>query len=322
MRTILVTGAEGFVGAHLIQFLKQKGYAVVAGVRNRARKLAYEKRSGSALVCDVGDAINVARVIASARPDGVVHLAGTSRAPDALGDPLAAYQATVSAAANVLDGVRRAAPRARVLIISSCEVYGNAGSNGQPLPETTPRTPVNTIGSLRANAEDVAHTFFRNFHSNVSIVRPFHHTGPGQSDGFFLGAIAKKLGEWDGAAQGSQLKLPYLDTKRDILHVLDVVEAYEKLLRDGKPNEIYNVCSGQSVTIRDVVQAMVKASGKQIEISPLNGDTGDGETNINCLCGDNSKMKNELGWQPKHNWEEAARDLVRSYEPATRPINA
>ena len=110
MRTLFVTGAEGFTGRHLVEYLRRRGYEVVGGVRNRARKLALERRQGKAVVCDVSDAITVARAIASVKPDGIIHLAGTARAHEAAVEPLVAYQSIVTGWANVLDAVRRIVP--------------------------------------------------------------------------------------------------------------------------------------------------------------------------------------------------------------------
>jgi len=175
VNTIFVTGAEGFLGTHLSRHLRERGYEVVAGVRNRARKLAYERHFGKALVCDVSDAINVARVIAGVRPDGIVHLAGTSHAHEASAEPLTAYQSIVTAWANVLDGVRRARLRTRVVMASTCEVYGNAGGDGHALHEDTPLEPLSTFASLKVAAESIAHTFYRDYHLDVTIARPFHY---------------------------------------------------------------------------------------------------------------------------------------------------
>ncbi len=156
MQTIFVTGAEGFVGTVLAQHLRQRGYRVVAGVRNRARKLAYERRFGKAIVCDVSDAINVARAVASIKPDGVIHLAGYTHSHDTNEQPLEAYQAIVSGWANILDAVRRTVPRARVLLISACDVYGRAGN--QPSAKTPPG-PVSSLVHSRSRRESVARTF-------------------------------------------------------------------------------------------------------------------------------------------------------------------
>lgn len=320
MKTILVTGAEGFVGMHLMQHFKNKGHDVVAGVRNRARKLALEKRFGKALVCEVSDAINVARVVASVRPDAVVHLAGTSNPFDAVQEPLTAYQSIVSGTANVLDAVRRTNARARVLVVSSSEVYGNAGQSGQPLSETMTPAPVSTFGSLRAAAEEIAHTFFRSYHLNTVIARPFAHTGPGQSDAFFFGSIARQLVEWDEAARGCELRLADLDCRRDILHVQDVVEAYEKLLFDGTPNETYNVCSGQAHTCREIVQAMLRISGRNLSMVEAPSQSSDNNPMIHCLCGDNTRIRTQFGWQPKLTMQDAMRDLVRSFQTTTATV--
>jgi len=220
VKTLFVTGAEGFTGKHLVEYLGRRGYDVIGGVRNRARKLAFERQYGKALVCDVSDAINVARAVASVKPDGIIHLAGTSQPHAANAEPLAAYQSIVTGWANVVDAVRRVVPRARVLLASACEVYGNAGADGRPLNEDTPLAPTNTFGSLKATAESIARTFFLNYHTNITVVRPFHYTGTGQSEYFFFGAVAKRLAEWNSSTHGDDLQLPDLDFKRDLLHVV------------------------------------------------------------------------------------------------------
>jgi len=311
VKTVLVTGAEGFLGSHLTQHLHNRGYEVVAGVRNRARKLAYERGHGKALVCDVADAINVARAIASVCPDGVVHLAGTSHAYEASSEPLVAYQSIVTAWANVLDGVRRACPRARVVMASTCEVYGNVGHDGRALNEETTPEPINTFGSLKIAAESIAHTFYRDYHLNVTIARPFHYIGAGMCDRFFFGSVAKEIAEWDSSTHGDQLQLPDLDCRRDITHVQDVAEAYERLLCDGVPNEVYNICAGQSRTVREIVQAMISNADRPITLSDLPASN---DHQIRALCGDNSRLCDQLGWRPTRNADEAAADLLRTFQ--------
>ena len=312
MKTLFVTGAEGFTGKHLVEYLRRRGYDVIGGVRNRARKLAFERQSGRALVCDVSDAINVARAVASVKPDGIIHLAGTSQPHTANAEPLTAYQSIVSGWANVLDAVRRVVPRARVVLSSACDVYGNAGSDDHPATEDTPLAPVSTFGSLKATAESIARTFFLNYHTNITIVRPFHYTGPGQSEAFFFAAVAKRLADWDQNTHGDDLKLPDLGFRRDLLHVADVVEAYAYLLEEGRPNEAYNICSGRTWTVREIVELIIQASGKNVHISELpSDDTGQ----ITCLCGSNAKASTEFGWQPRYTAEQAVTELVHSYQP-------
>ena len=310
MKTVLITGADGFAGGALLEHLRQQGYSVVAGVRNRARKLAYEQRLIKSLVCEVGDAINVARVVAAVKPDWIVHLAGTSRPAAANAEPLTAYQSVVSAWANVLDAARRAVPRARILMVSACDVYGNLGTLDQPLRETDGPAAITTFGSLKVTAEQVARTFFKNYHLDIMIARPFHHTGPGQSNQFFFGAAAQRIAEWNALHDGMELALPDLDCRRDLTHVKDVAEAYEALLTNGRPNEIYNVCSGVAPSCRELIQAMVRSGGQNITLvdqPPVADDT----QRVQVLWGDNSKICGETGWQPTRSPENTVVELVR-----------
>jgi GDP-4-dehydro-6-deoxy-D-mannose reductase len=315
---VFVTGAEGFAGTYVVELLAQGGYEVVAGVRNRARKLAYERQSCKALVCDIADAINVARAIASVRPTAVIHLAGLAHPEDAADDPLLGYQTIVTSWANVLDAVRRMVPRAKVVLASACDVYGDAGRDGHPLVETTPSQPISTFGSLKRAAESIAHTFFRDYHLNVTIARPFHYLGAGQSDRFFFGAVARRLAEMPSTDGENHLWLPDLSCRRDLLHVRDVATAYQRLMEDGRPNETYNICSGQAPTCREIVGLMAGQLGLDVQLAE--DPPADGGTHVPVLCGDNTKLRTELKWEPTHTVQDAVRELIESTQAANTPV--
>lgn len=314
MKTIFVTGAEGFAGQHVTQYLRQRGYDVVAGVRNRGRKLAYERNFGKALVCEIGDPIGVARAIASVRPDGVIHLASTTQPAHAANDPLLAYQTIVNAWANLLDAVRRSVPRARVLMVSACEVYGDAGNNGQALTETAALRPVNVFGAFKAAAEQIAHAFYDNYHLNVTIARPFHFTGANQGENFFFGSVARQIAQWS-AGQGPNIELPDLHCRRELLHVLDVAAAFETILTDGQPNQVYNVSAGAGHTVRELVEQLIKLSGRPLHLVNADEETANP---VQSLCGGNQKLTG-LGWQPQRSTEQALRDLYHSWATSNAP---
>jgi GDP-4-dehydro-6-deoxy-D-mannose reductase len=309
VQMVFVTGAEGFIGSRVLNRLRAGSYEVVAGVRNRARKLALERQGVRALVCDVADAINVARAVASVRPDAVVHLAGLSRVPEVDLDPLLGYQSLVVSTINVLDAVRRTVPRAKVLVASAGDVYGEAGSDGHPLNEDTPTQPVTAFGALKQAVEEAVHTYFRHSHLNVTIVRAFHCLGAGQPAQSFFGAVAERLAQWDRALHGEQLEWADLNCRRDLLHVDDVAAAYVLLLQKGRPNEVYNVCAGETRSCRDVVQQLANEL-----VGPLTlADAETSEKQLQVLCGDNSKIRNELGWTPTRNLNDAVRELAGSF---------
>ena len=145
----------------------------------------------------------------------------------------------------------------------------------------------------------------------MTIARPFAYTGPGQAELFFYGSVARRLAEWNSSEYGSELQLPDLDCKRDLLHIDDLVDAYERLLDKGKPNEIYNVCLGEARPVRELVQTMVKASGRPVSVGDLTTGSAPQQP---VLWGDNSKLREQLGWEPTRTAEQALRDLVRSQQ--------
>jgi GDP-4-dehydro-6-deoxy-D-mannose reductase len=314
---VFITGADGFTGSHLLNHLVGRGFEVVAGVRNRARKLAYERQGRKALVCDVTDAINVARVIASVRPDGLVHLAGLPGAAVVTGEPLESYRSVVASWANILDAVRRAVPRAKVVLAGSGEIYGTAGVGNGPVSETANPQPVDTLASWKLAAEAIARTFFRDFHLNVTIARPFHYLGAGQSPRSFWVDLVQRLASFDGKTQGGGLHLPDLACRRDVLHVQDVLTAYERLLQDGRPNEAYNICSGTVLTCREIAALMAQELGLTIDLEQQHD--ADGTSPLPVLWGSHAKLKTELGWQPTHSVQDAVRELVQSFRKAPQP---
>ena len=161
MRTVFLTGAGGVCGQSLAQtpasvrLRRGRGRSeprTETGLRTAAHQGARLRRSR----CDQRRPCRCPAV----RPDGVVHLAGIARPSDASEEPLQGYQSIVTAWANVLDAVRRTVPRAKVVMASAGDVYGEAGSGGQPLSESTPARPVTTFGSLKRTAETIAHNVF------------------------------------------------------------------------------------------------------------------------------------------------------------------
>lgn len=313
MQTLLITGAEGFVGQALCGYMREQGFEVVAGVRNRARKLAYERlgkkapagsRPYKALVCDVADPINVARVIDTVRPWGIVHLAGPTFVQTTIDEPLESYQSIVTAWANVLDGARRIVPEARVLMVSSCEVYGQ--SRGvEAVSETDSCEPTTTYGRLKSAAEGIARTYFRDYGVKAMVARPFYYAGPEQPEASFFGRMVA------GMRDSGESKAPRLDGGAvvDLLHVKDVVSAYGLLLREGDPGEVYNVCRGHGRSWGE----LLSAAGLELHRFCADGP-GEGQC-WHSYVGDSGKLR-ELGWEPSCSDEEALRALLGVNEGA------
>ena len=130
---------------------------------------------------------------------------------------------------------------------------------------------------------------------------------PQQSERFFLGSIARQLADWAPAGSNNEFRAFDLACRRDILHVQDVAAAYQRLLEDGRPNETYNICSGQALTCREIVSVLAAEFGRQIELAEE--PVADNDGHIHALCGDNAKIRQELGWNPTHSVQDALREL-------------
>jgi GDP-4-dehydro-6-deoxy-D-mannose reductase len=285
---VLVTGADGFVGTHLCRHLRAQGDEV----------LAYggpEAKEPTAKAIDIRHEADVSSMVAEAQPDGVIHLAGWASVGSSYAQPVACFEVNALGTAYVLDAVRKQAAKARVLLISSGEVYGEFSGDG-PCPESAAVGPKSPYATSKLAAELLARQYAASYATDVVIARAFNHVGPGQDERFVIPAFARQLEAIAEGREPPQIKVGNLDPIRDFSNVLDVVEAYRVLLTRGVSGESYNVCSGRARSIRDVLLELIQAAGVKVElvVDPERERASD----IARLIGDPRKL-NTLGWHAK-----------------------
>jgi GDP-4-dehydro-6-deoxy-D-mannose reductase len=214
---------------------------------------------------------------------------------------------------HLLDALRRHAPAARTLVVSSAEVYGGLTS---PLPETTPLAPASPYAASKAAAEMIALQHFRAYGLPVVRARSFNHTGPGQTARFAVSAFARQIARIEVARQAPVLGVGNLSARRDFLDVRDVAAAYLALARLGAAGEAYNVCSGKAValqTLRDGLLANAKV-GIDVERDPAL----DRPVDVPELRGDPTRLQAATGWRPEIPLEQTLLDVLaywRAKEP-------
>jgi GDP-4-dehydro-6-deoxy-D-mannose reductase len=293
---VLLTGANGFVGRHLHRELLGGGHEVtpIAGPHAAEGGL------------DIRDAGAVERAVDAARPEAVVHLCGFSSAIASHEDPAEAIAVNGLGTVHLLAAVRRRAPTARVLVVSSAEVYGPV-PDGQPVDEDAPLRPESPYATGKIAGEVAALQFHRSYATDVLCARPFNHLGAGQSDRFAVPAIARHIAAIRRGDSDPVLRTGDLSTVRDFLHVGDVVAAYVHLLQRGTAGAIYNVASGEGRTMRSVVEEMLRIAGMQvpIEIDPLRVR----KLGSRSLVGNAQRLR-ALGWAPKFELRAALRDVL------------
>ena len=283
---ILVTGAGGFVGRHLMSEL---GEAAVA------RDV------------DVTVGEDVVRLLADARPDAIVHLAGWSSVHGSWRSGAEVWRVNAIGTVNVLDAVRETCPAARVLVVSTGEVYGE--TRDRPAREDDPVAPVSPYAASKAAAELAAARAARVDGLDVVVARSFPHIGPGQDERFAVGSWAAQIARLE-AARGGALHVGNLDVARDLTDVRDVCRAYRLLLDRGVPAGVYNVASGRAVPLRRVVEALVSLADSSIVVEPDPARMRPVEVRL--LIGDPSRLAGATGWRRQIPLERTLADALDS----------
>jgi GDP-4-dehydro-6-deoxy-D-mannose reductase len=288
-----VTGGHGFVGTWLLQHLAAAGDDVVAP---------------HATEVDVLDGAALASAVESAQPDAVYHLAGFAHVGRSWEHPDEVFSVNALGTLQVLEAVRRAGGDARVLVVSSAEVYGRVTPSSLPITEDAPVRPVSPYAASKAAVEVLALQAFLGRGVPVVVARPFNHTGPGQPADFVVPAFAARIRE--AVRTGADvLRVGNLTPRRDLTDVRDVVRAYRLLVERGEPGGVYNVCSGQDVAIEDLVRRMCALAGVpdlRLEVDPELLRPAD----VPVLRGDPARLVAATGWRPELPLDQTLRDVL------------
>ena len=297
---ILVTGAAGFVGQHLMAELAAR---FPDAVRIEGR-------------FDVTDPAAVGDALADAEPDALVHLAAIAAPAQAGRDPDAAWRVNLGGTLALGRALLANHPRCTLLFASSGDAYGQSFKVGTPLDETAPLAPIGTYGATKA-AADLALGAMAAEGLRAIRIRPFNHTGPGQSDAFAVPAFARQIARIEAGLQPPVIEIGALDARRDFLDVRDVCAAYASALGASlPPGTILNLASGQAHRIGDVLGSLLRLSGVAAELrtDPARLRPSD----IPAALGDASRARRELGWAPCIAWERTLQDVLDEWRARVR----
>jgi GDP-4-dehydro-6-deoxy-D-mannose reductase len=267
-----VTGIGGFAGAHLADHLLAAGHQVGGSITGRADRpslQALRARHDGALTlaeADVTDRATIERVLAAFEPEAVFHLAGLAYVPRAGADAARTIAVNTLGTINVLDAARQAAPRSTVLVVGSAEAYGAIDEHALPVSEDTPLRPLSIYGISKASADMAAYQRWWSSDLAVIRVRPFNHTGPGQSPDFVCSDFARQIAQIEAGAAPPVLRVGNLGVVRDFSDVRDVVRGYALLATHGAPGAVYNLCSGTGTSIGRIIELLTAASTMRVEV--------------------------------------------------------
>lgn len=294
------------MGRILADWLAQEGKAELFGAyHNQKPDFDFPL---SSFKLDIGNFDDIKSVIAEVQPDEVYHLAGISFISEAIASPIVTYNTNTSGTLNLLEAIAKNASGARVLIVSSSDVYGGVAFSDNPLPESQQAEPHNVYAVSKRCAELIARQF-ANDGVHVVIARPFNHTGPGQNERFVAPAFAFQIARIEARLQAPLLTTGALDAERDFCDARDVAEAYPLLLRTADSGSVYNVCSGEPVKIKKILDTLLSLSTHDSIEHRLDVSRSSHGAN-NVVYGDGSALHKLTGWRPEIPIEKTLADLL------------
>lgn len=294
---VLVTGAAGFVGTHLLRHLTEMGDHVIGVDRGFADHV------------DITDAAAVRELIGRIEPTAIYHLAGWADVGGSWKAPVESFRVNAEGTLNVLSAAAEAGVE-RVLAVSSADVYGKVDPSELPLTEDSPLRPASPYAVSKVAADYLGLQAWLGNGLPVLRVRAFNHLGPGQTDKFVAPALASRIAhaERDG---GDVLPIGDLSARRDFTDVRDVVRAYRLLMQHGEPGEVYNVCSGVDLAVQDLADQLLA----QARI-PLRFET-DPEllrpVEVPVLRGSYERLAAATGWKPEIPISQTLTDLLEDW---------
>ncbi len=303
----LITGASGFAGGYLASCCTEHGDEVI-GV---SRTGAIPAGAGEGRALDLGDAEAVRACLAEVRPEVVYHLAALSSVGRSWEDPGQTIHENVTSAVNVLEAVRREAPMARMVWVSSCEVYGAPAT--LPLFEDAPVSPANPYAVSKATGDLLAAVYADAHRLDVIRVRPFSHAGPGQRPIFIVSSLAQQAAEAQlrGAAE-LEIRTGNPDTRRDFTDVRDIARAYRLLAERGEAG-VYNVCSGRSVSAAEQV-ALIGELVAPIAVEHAVDPDRIRPHEVMDLRGSHERVTAATGWRPEIPFHQTVADTIAWWE--------
>lgn len=315
MRRMLITGAGGFVAKHFMDFLyatKQKIEVLGVDVLNspkierKSRTVRTHFRKMNLLEREAVD-----KIVLEFKPDRVLHLASFSSVGYSWEKPVESFCNNTNIFLNLVESLRTHCPKAQVLSVGSSEEYGEIKKNHR-LTESDPLNPSNPYGVARVSQEMLAAMYAKSFAMNIVLTRSFNHLGTGQRPDFVVPSFIRQfvLAKQKGNRM-VDIRAGNIHITRDFTNVKDVVRAYDLLLERGRAGEIYNVCSGHGVSLKEIISLLEDIV--KIKASIIVDKSLVRPRDLARIVGDYTKIHSETGWKPKIPLRNTLAEMVQFY---------
>ena len=308
----LITGTTGFAGSHMVEYLLAHQPDVeVFGIkrwRSPMENIAHLVDRLELVETDLRDYHSVYRMLEKIKPDYIFHLAAQSFVPTSWNAPAATLETNVVGQTHLFEAVRSLDLDPVIQIACSSEEYGLVHPDETPISESNPLRPLSTYAVSKIAQDYLGYQYFQSYGLKVVRTRGFNHTGPRRGDVFVTSNFAKQLGRIKAGLSEPVIRVGNLTATRDFTDVRDMVRAYWLAVTKGKPGTVYNIASGQAITIQELLDRLIELTDVEVEIQqdPERMRPSD----VEILIGDYSKFREDTGWEPQIPFEQTLRDTV------------
>jgi GDP-4-dehydro-6-deoxy-D-mannose reductase len=308
----LITGITGFAGSHLAEFLlaEHPEVEVFGTYRWRSRRDNIELLEDKVrlLETDLRDYSSVHTTLEESRPDFIFHLAAQSFVPSSWTGPNETLITNIAGQTNLFEAIRKLDLDPVVQIACSSEEYGLVRPEETPIKETNPIRPLSPYAVSKVGQDFLGYQYFQSYGLKAIRTRGFNHTGPRRGDVFVTSNFARQLALIEAGQREPVIRVGNLEAVRDFTDVRDMVRAYWLAVNHATPGEVYNIASGEGITIQELLDRLIALSTAEvtIEIDPERLRPSD----VEILVGDSSKFRAETGWEPKIPFEQTLSDTL------------
>ncbi|MBI4062472.1 GDP-mannose 4,6-dehydratase [Candidatus Gottesmanbacteria bacterium] len=306
----LITGIAGFVGSHLAELLLSEGYEVYGLCRPRTKRDHIDHIANQLHLedADLLDSHSLYTTISRIKPDSIFHLAAQSFVPTSWVSPSVTLEVNIVGSANMFEAVRQASIDPVIQIACSSEEYGLVNESEMPIKETNPLRPLSPYAVSKVAMDYLGYQYYQSYKVRIIRTRGFNHTGPRRGETFAESNFAKQVALIEKGKQQPIVWVGNLDAKRDYTDVRDMVRAYLVATEKCEPGEVYNICTGTSLRIGDMLNILLSYSSSKVAIKqdPARMRPSD----VPILVGDNSKFTQKTGWKPTIPFEKTMEDLL------------
>lgn len=301
----LIFGANGFVGGYLVREFTDHGYEALGS--DVAESAAHQGLAGYASA-DLLDAETVERIVREFQPDVIVNLAAISSVGQSWKMPALTMQVNIVGTINILEAACKLLESPKILLVGSSEEYA---TSDKPLKETDPIDASNPYGISKVTQERFAEVYAEQYGLRIYRTRSFNHTGVEQNPNFVIPSWCKQAAEIDRSGKPGVMRVGNLNVARDFSDVRDVVRAYRMIIESDYAGEVFNIGSGEALTLREILSAIVDLSSQPIEINVDTALIRPSDTPY--ICSDVTKIRTLLGWAPEYRLKQTIRDLFLDY---------